>query len=45
MATAVASSAGENEEIIGDVKSTVIDNAEEGEEVLPAASVAIAVRE
>ena len=34
VATAVALSAGENEEIVGDVVSTVIDNAEEAEEVL-----------
>ena len=45
VATAVASSAGENEEIIGDVTSTVIDKAEEEVDVLPAESVAVAVRE
>ena len=45
VATAVALSAGENEEIVGDVVSTVIDNAEEAEEVLSEASVAVAVKE
>ena len=45
VATAVALSAGENEEIVGDVVPTVIDNAEEAEEVLSEESVAVAVKE
>ena len=45
VATAVASSAGENEEIVGAVVSTVIDNAEDVEDVLPAVSVAVAFKE
>ena len=35
----------DNPVIIGGVVSTVIDNAEDAEEVLPAASVAVAVSE